>query len=132
MRMIGILVLAVVLGACSQPPPPSQVCTLIGCESGLSVVVEPTPQGSYTVIAEAGDTTRTVECTAQRQCAEGAFFSDFTPTNATIRVIAGSDTTEQAVTPVYDTAQPNGPECPPTCRQGSVTVRTGDGNDAGR
>jgi hypothetical protein len=99
MRRTGILIAAAVFGSCSQPPPASQVCTLIGCESGLAVLVEPAPQGSYTVIAEAGDTTRTIECTAQRQCADGAFFSDFTPGSASIRVIAGTDTTEQSVTP---------------------------------
>lgn len=128
MRYAGILVAAVVFGSCSQPPPPAQVCTLIGCESGLSVVVDPAPQGDYTVIAEEGATTRTVEC-VQNGCPDGAFFADFTPETVRIRVIAGNDTTEQTVTPEYETMQPNGPECPPTCRRATVTIRKG--TDAG-
>ena len=126
MRISGIMAMALVFGACSQPPPPSQVCTLIGCESGLTVAAAPAPAGAWTVIVEAGDTTRTVECLTQRDCAEGAFFRDFTPTAATVRVIAAGDTTEQTVTPAYGTLQPNGPECPPTCRRATVTIRTGD------
>ena len=134
MRFVGILMLAGAgaLGGCAQSPPPSEVCTLIGCDSGLTVVVEPGPSGEYTVRAEtSGDSARTVQCTAMQPCAGGAFFRDFTPERATIQVIAGGDTTVQAVAPSYETLQPNGAECPPTCRRATVTVRRTD-DDAGR
>ena len=131
MRSIGFLVLAGALGGCAQPPPPSEVCTLIGCESGLTVVVEPAPSGDYAVRAETADSARTVQCTALQRCAEGAFFADFTPQRATVHVIAGGDTTVQSVTPSYETLQPNGPTCPPTCRRATVTVRR-TGGDADR
>ena len=131
MRTIGIAMLAGALVGCSPSTPPSQACTLIGCDSGLTVVVDPTPAGSFRVEADApGDSTRAVECSAQQPCANGAFFRDFTPESATIRVIVSSDTTTRSVTPVYEALQPNGPQCPPTCRQATVTVSTADADEA--
>jgi hypothetical protein len=117
-----ILPAALLLPACTQSGTQGeQVCTLVGCESGLEVAVQPAPSGAYSVEVEAaGQATRTVQCTAGSPCA--LFFRDFTPERATVRVIVAGDTTTAAVAPEYRTLQPNGPQCPPTCRRASVTV----------
>lgn len=126
MRVI-VLVVAAVAAACSnsssQPP---QVCTQIGCESGLQVELSGAPAGPFRVEAQAaGDgAPRVFECPAGGRC-ESAFFADFTPEEATIRVIAGGRTTARTVRPTYERVQPNGPGCPPVCRQGRVRVEVG-------
>jgi hypothetical protein len=94
----------------------------MGCESGLTVMIEPRPAGSFRVEAAADDSVRTVECDAQRPCEGGAFFRDFTADRATIRVIVANDTTTRTVAPSYEALTPNGPECPPTCMRATVTV----------
>jgi hypothetical protein len=49
-------------------------------------------------------------------------FSDFTPASVTIRVSTGTQTTEVTRQPMYDVTRPNGPGCPPECRNARVTV----------
>jgi hypothetical protein len=49
-------------------------------------------------------------------------FSDFTPASVTIRVESGSQTREEIRQPNYDVSRPNGPACPPECRNARVSV----------
>ena len=128
MRAIVLVILALA-AACSssnsssQPP---QVCTKIGCESGLRVELGGAPAGPFRVEVQAagGGAARVFECPAGQRC-EIAFFADFTPEEATIRVTAGGRTTARTVRPTYERVQPNGPGCPPVCRQGRVRVEVG-------
>jgi hypothetical protein len=122
-RFLFLAPLALAAGGCAQSgSQPEQVCTLIGCDSGLAVTIQPVPSGAYRVeVAAAGQTEQSVQCTAGAPC--DLFFRDFTPERATVRVIVAGDTTTATVTPTYQTLQPNGPACPPTCRRGSATVR---------
>lgn len=125
MRATGLaLVLCVFIGGCSNSPEPVQACTLIGCESGLEVQLVGTPPEAYRVEASAPGqpTPRVVECTATNPCGPRVFLRDFTPESATIRLIVGADTATRTVRPSYETVQPNGPGCPPTCRQASVQI----------
>jgi hypothetical protein len=123
--------LALLLGACApaasapQPDPAApapRICTKIGCESGLAVVLEGTPQGSYRVEARAaGETARVRECASPQDCAQ-IFFADFLREEVTVEVIAGGKRSSRTVRPEVETVEPNGPGCPPTCRQARVTV----------
>lgn len=125
MRSTGLgLVLCVFMGGCSNRPQPMQVCTLIGCESGLEVQLVDQPPGTYRIEASAPGqpAPRVVECTTATPCGPSVFLRDFTPESATIRVIVGADTTARTVQPSYETVQPNGPGCPPTCRQARVQI----------
>jgi hypothetical protein len=99
-------------------------CTLIGCESGLFVQITGTPAGAYRVeaIGAGSEVLHFVNCPSAEACAGGAVFRDFFPESVTIRVTTAAGTTTQSVQPTYTDSQPNGPNCPPTCRQGSVTV----------
>ena len=97
-------------------------CTLIGC-TGLTVEVTGAPgQTAVTVTVTAPDgSTRSAACTS----ATGACpvsFPDFTPATVTIRVFSGTQTTEVTRQPTYEVSRPNGPACPPECRNARVTV----------
>lgn len=125
MRWLRLAVLfGVVAAGCSRPSRPGRVCTRIGCESGLEIQLDRTPAGAFRVEARApGDAApRVFECPAAGQCGGRVFFRDFTPDSATIRVIVGADTIVRSVRPAYEIVQPNGPGCPPTCRQGRVRI----------
>ena len=98
------------------------VCTLIGC-TGLFIEVTGAPALTpVTVVVTAPDgSTRSSTCTsATGSCP--AVFPDFTPASVTIRVMAGALTTEETRQPVYEVTRPNGPGCPPECRNARVTV----------
>ena len=97
-------------------------CTLIGC-TGLVVEVSGAPgQTPVTVVVTAPDgSTRTTACTsATGNCPVS--FPDFTPATVTIRVLTGAQTTEVTRQPTYDVTRPNGPACPPECRNARVSV----------
>lgn len=97
-------------------------CTLIGC-TGLVVEVTGAPgQTPVTVVVTAPDgSTRSATCgSATGTCPVS--FPDFTPASVTIRVVAGTQTIEETRQPTYAVTRPNGPACPPECRNARVTV----------
>ena len=115
------LVLVAALGsACSGLGPTA--CTLIGC-TGLVVEVTGAPaQTPVTVAVTAPDgSTRSTTCTSATGTCPFSF-PDFTPATVTIRVSAGTKTTEETRQPAYEVTRPNGPGCPPECRNARVTV----------
>ncbi len=119
---LGLVVAAL---ACTRSSEPQVMCTMIGCENGLSVVVEDPPAGDYQLVLNApGEQDRVRDCTANEPCDRGAFFGNFEPETVTVRVVAGTDTLRSVtVSPEWRDNQPNGPDCPPTCRQAVVTIR---------
>jgi hypothetical protein len=122
-----ILAVIAIAAACSQASSqPPQICTRIGCESGLRVELSGAPAGPFRVEAQAAGEAapRVFECRTGERC-ESAFFADFTPEEATIRVVADGRTTARNVRPRYERVQPNGPDCPPICWQGRVRVELG-------
>lgn len=128
MRFVGsALLLALVSASCSSSPETPRACTLIGCESGLEVQLVGAPAAPYRIEASAPGqaSPHIIECTARAPCGPNVFLRDFTPEVATIRVIVGADATTRSVQPTYETVQPNGPGCPPTCRHGKATIDLG-------
>ena len=97
-------------------------CTLIGC-TGLVVEVTGAPgQALVTIVVTAPDgSTRSTTCTSATGTCPVSF-PDFTPTSVTIRVVTGTRTTEETRQPSYDVTRPNGPACPPECRNARVTA----------
>ena len=100
-----------------------QVCTLIGCESGLSVELTGSLGVPFRVeVTTEGSPLRMVrECPTAADC-QRIFFADYTPSSPVIRVITGSDTTTVRRTVEYARHEPNGPGCGPICRVGVVPV----------
>jgi hypothetical protein len=124
--LVATLILALLSGCQTAPAsdPPMQICTKIGCSDGLTVVVENAPPVPYTVEAALPDgTSRTAQCDASPGCDEGVFLADVTADEVTVRITASAGTSSQVVRPEYVETQPNGPGCPPTCKQARVQVR---------
>lgn len=101
-------------------------CTLIGCHSGIEVIVEDPPESPYRVSASvAGTTTRYVyECPSEAGCADRIFFPDYTPDRVFIEVTSAAGTIRYEVLPDYAESQPNGPNCPPLCRIAVIRLPT--------
>ena len=116
-----LLMLLAALGSGCDVAGPS-ACTLIGC-AGLVIEVAGAPgQTPVTVVVTAPDgSTRSTTCTSATGTCPVSF-PDFTPASVTIRVTAGTRTTEVSRQPIYDITRPNGPECPPDCRNARITV----------
>ena len=117
---ISLVLIAAFGSACGVAGP--SACTVIGC-TGLVVEVTGAPGSTpVTVVVTAPDgSTRSTTCTS----ASGACpvsFPDFTPATVTIRVSTGNQTTEVTKQPTYEVTRPNGPACPPECRNARVTV----------
>ncbi len=98
-------------------------CTLIGCFSGLTVNFATPPTVAYTVEVNSGfgGATYTFNCPDPSRCT-GAFFPDYLPDRVliTVTTLRGSQRTESL--PQYQVHTPNGANCPPSCRNGQVTV----------
>lgn len=105
--------------ACSLGEPVT--CTGIECTSALVVALEGAVPSSYAIEVRGPNETRRFTCTEASLCNE-AVFEGFTPVQATIRMEWSGGTFEEVVTPVYETVQPNGPDCPPICRRAVVTI----------
>jgi hypothetical protein len=102
------------------------ICTLLGCAGdGLMVHLSNMPATPFRVelvILGSDQVTQVYDCTATRRCSQDVFFADVKSpvVSVTVRVGAASRTSD--VHPVYSTFQPNGPDCPPTCRSATVTI----------
>ena len=117
---IAVLFVAASGSGCDLANPTA--CTLIGC-TGLTVEVTGGPgQTPVTVVVIAPDgSTRSATCaSATGTCPVS--FPDFTPASVTVRVSIGAQTIEQTRQPAYEVTRPNGPACPPECRNARVTV----------
>ena len=117
---IALLLVAAFGSGCGFAGPTA--CTLIGCTGLVIEVTGASGSTPMTVVVTAPDgSTRSTTCTS----ATGACpvsFPDFTPATVTIRVTTGSQTTEVTRQPTYEVTRPNGPACPPECRNARVTV----------
>ena len=118
---IALLFVAALGSRCGVAGPTA--CTLIGC-TGLTIEVTGAPaQTPVTVVVTAPDgSTRSASCTSATGGTCPVSFPDFTPASLTIRVSTGTRTTEQTTQPAYDVSRPNGPACPPECRNARVSV----------
>lgn len=117
-----VVVLAAALGACDLVDG-SRACTEIGCASGLAVQIT----GASThdsVIVQVTDAASSAN--VQQTCADAMqcrlVFSDFTPADVVIQVTYHQQITTSRLTPNYLVSQPNGPDCPPVCRNFTAAI----------
>lgn len=113
-------------------------CTEIGCTDGLTLrLLAPETgfaDGSYVAAVTLGDDTSTctweVSGAVSGECETTVFTSTeialtfmSTPAEVSLELTRdGSTVVTQALTPDYDTVQPNGPDCEPTCRQAVIPI----------
>jgi hypothetical protein len=128
------------------------VCTLIGCEDGLTIEFELTEPGAYTfdLVADGEPITCTgalplppcssaggATCSesgvsiGESGCALGSSshsllnlsFSGSTPAKVELTIKRdGAEVAQQSFTPEYKTFTPNGPGCEPTCTNAEVSL----------
>lgn len=123
-RLFGAGLIAAALLAASCSPVGPRACTQIGCESGLTVELQGTPDAPFTVSATADDgDTESITCTETEACR--LFFQDFTPDRVTITYEAAGRTVQQSFTPQYTRSRPNGEDCPPECMNATVVLDVG-------
>ena len=99
------------------------ICTQIGCTDGLTVQIEGTLPTAFVLeaVAPVGPPV-IVECPDSALCGSNIFLEGFTPEEVWIRLSFDSNSVSETFNPVYETFQPNGPDCPPECLVASVTV----------
>jgi len=120
-RFTAVLAMALVAASCSSRSEAQTVCTLIACSDGITVEVQGNVPDSYTVTARAGTETRSRECSRAQPC-DATMFENFTPENVIIEVTSAAGTVRREVRPEYRKVRPNGPDCPPECRQARIVV----------
>ena len=118
-----IAIAAAALCACAASTEPQRVCTLIGCENGLAVEVTHSLQQSFTVDVRTGtQSIHTFSCDPGQTCR--AFINNQTPADVTVTIDAGGG--QQPISKVYRPAytlnRPNGADCPPECKQATITL----------
>jgi hypothetical protein len=105
-------------GACGEPT--SFVCTSAGCQDGLALHFGPEVPDSLHIEVTAGDgTQRTADCFG----CPSIGFDGFYPEYVTIRLSWDNETISMSYWPTYAVHQPNGPDCPPTCRGSLLIIR---------
>jgi hypothetical protein len=100
-------------------------CTLIGCQSELTVEIQNAPPGPITVqaiVPNGSDTVHTAACPGDTGCTSTVSFAAFAPVHVHLTVTTTAGTRRWDVRPRYGTMQPNGPRCPDICRYGTVRL----------
>lgn len=126
-RVIRILIFVFsvsALSSCERLGLEPHVCTLIGCSSGITVVLENKPTSPYRIEVYSGNSTGpryVFQCDAQTNCAD-PFFFDYTPDHVFVDVVVGSNRTTYEVVPKYTESRPNGADCEPLCRQSTIRL----------
>lgn len=126
-RTVGSLlvgVFAIMLAGCGLLVPDG--CNLVACAgNGLIVTVDSAPPGPLTVnarVPNGPDTTFTASCSGDGRCTNTLLFGNLFASEVELTIITTAGIRVRRVRPVYQTSQPNGRSCPPTCRSGRVTV----------
>ena len=99
-------------------------CTVIGCQSGLSIQFSSPPTAPYHVEATSPDAgARSFDCTLTTGCTPPPLqMVDYTPETVTLIVTYAGHTSATTLKPTYQVSNPNGRSCAPTCHVGTVTL----------
>lgn len=120
-HLLLLLPLSLLLCAACTPESEATACTLIGCESGVTVQLATLPSAPFAVeLTPAGGPSTIKECVTAEACGSELFFSGVSADSVTVTVrsAAGESTTRAKAE--YAVSRPNGPQCDPECRQARV------------
>jgi len=121
LRAAATLAVAAALLACGDPA--GRACTEIGCSDGLYVELQGTPGAALEVVASTlSAEERSAGCIVPPAGSCVVAFDGFVPQEVTLAVLGGDRPVSVTVEPAYEDLQPNGPGCPPICRQATVEV----------
>ena len=111
------------VAACGGSTDP-QACTLIGCDSGIEVILEQPPAAPYRVEAyTSSQQQRHIYRCEPSSCPPRIMFSGLTADRVIIEVISEAGTRRHDVAPGYTESRPNGPGCDPLCRNAIVRLQ---------
>jgi hypothetical protein len=103
------------------------VCTLLGCESGVTVHLASLPGGPFRVEVRprgAGDAVYVFECNVGASCRQVVFFAGLITDYLVVTVkVAGAVRDTEITQVTYVSHRPNGPNCEPDCRTASVIAQ---------
>jgi hypothetical protein len=105
----------------------------MGCLDSLTVTLEGEVPADYTLqLTSADGPPLVVSCTSAEnaeppagqsaRCEGSSVTFGVAPAHVNVRLTWEGGALEKDLTPVYESFQPNGPDCPPVCRAGSVTI----------
>lgn len=107
-----------------------KACTLIGCESGLSISLEGVKPEQYNFQVNTPDQkTYTGNCPSEvfsgtyRCEANGFWIGGLQENGLTVTVAWSSNKVTQVLHPTYQTFRPNGPDCEPECKNGAASIQ---------
>ena len=120
------LLVALGLGALGLGALSGCACTLVGCDSGLTVRLTPLPTEPYRVellVPGAQEPSYAYECDGGSDCPPYIRFPELFPLRVWVRVTTAGDSRVTEFTNVdYEKSFPNGRSCGPTCVHATVTV----------
>lgn len=118
MSRFGPLLGLSVLAACS-----GAFCTLIGCESGLTIAFTTAPTSPFHIDATVnGMGSFVYDCPEVTRCNTSPTLTGFVPDRAVITVTYQGRSASTEVHPVYHTFFPNGKDCGGGCTQATVSL----------
>jgi len=122
--IIVLLLLSISAGCVGTGTDNDQICTLIGCEDGVTVQISENRPDSLSLTIYLNDDseahTSTICTNPDSSCAIRT--GGKTPETVTVEVEWGNELYRQTFTPEYEGFQPNGPNCPPTCRTALIEI----------
>lgn len=126
LRIVQVLLLLVGCSAlgCDASTGPF-ICSQTGCDSGLEIeFVGDLPETFEIVLVVPEFHPITIQCSASSPCGNKTFVPDFTPGRLFVEVQGESLDFREEFMPRYERIRPNGPDCPPECQRGTITVDT--------
>lgn len=123
--VVPLALFVVLLGVACDSASTQGACTQIGCLNGIRMEIEgEIPVGTRFTLTptDPGGVARSITCDAESPCQSVIQVEDFTPESFTVSATGPDLDYEQTFAPDYETLQPNGPDCPPTCRVATIVV----------
>jgi hypothetical protein len=142
--LAAAVLISLLAGVACTESDPGTICTLIGCSDAVTVSLDPPIASPYRVRAafpagqevaflctgagvseQVGAGVAIVTCDPGRftiTCAQANSFCSASPVTVEVRRADAALRTGR-LTPAYQTVQPNGPRCDPTCTVGTATLR---------
>jgi hypothetical protein len=119
------LMLAACAAACArntEQDAEPQVCTRIGCSDGVTVEVTGNRTAHVAVeVVAGGVVVDTFDCEASDATCR-SMIEGLSEGRITVTIRSGDQSNQRTYEPEFRNVRPNGPDCPPVCRQATVSI----------
>jgi len=98
-------------------------CTLIGCTDGINILLRSSLPNSATIEISYNGMSKSISCAQSLCSANNIFFENIMPASFSVKVSNNGEVLHESThSPTYKSNQPNGPDCPPDCKQAEITI----------